>query len=167
MNIDLSDLREGDELFSARHGTCIVTKNHNIHVYFKTIDNNFESYCFINGKSDSSDRYATYAHNEKEYLAYVQWVYKQESLPDLKVDDLLVVWEEDPGDYHKPRFSRFCRHPELPEFERGYNVICFDSGRDSFTAASGGETPWRDFRLPTPEERETKQVDQSNRESLV
>ena len=97
---------------------------------------------------------------------------KQQKLPNLEENDLVVVWDESTC----PQFARFSRYltPEETADGYGYAVKCFANGRDSMTANIGnGDNHWQScqvwehFRLPSSQEMERGQVDEENRESLT
>ncbi len=69
MEIDLRDLKAGDKVFIARYGNRTVKRRWEHLIYL------FNGPSIYNdGRICYDDKYASCAHDEKEYLAYVQWI---------------------------------------------------------------------------------------------
>ncbi len=155
MNIDLRDVEVGQELFSSIYGVVTVLSYNSTGLTIKGAG--IGSYQYNGRYSTMTESpYATLFLSIDQYLEYAKWVHKQESLPDLNVDDLLVVWDR--KSITRAEF-RYFSHWEKDK------IKCFCDGKTSFVAEH--TLLWEHFRRPTPEERKQKKVDQSNRESLI
>ena len=159
MNVDLKGVEIGQELFSSIYGVVTVTLTNSARLTVQGTSEYLIAYRYdgrLRFSSIPSAPYATLFLNKDQYLEYAKWVHKQESLPDLKVDDLLVVWNR--KSITRAEF-RYFSHWEKDK------IKCFCDGKTSFVDAD--TLLWERFRRPTQAEIKTKQVDQSNRESLV
>ena len=176
MNIDLRDVEIGDKIFSTLYGICPVTNTDAQFVYFRTTiskeNSNMYHYCTYDGKLENHHKYANCAHDIEEYIAYVEWIQKKEVASNLKVDDLLIVWNEN----SKLQFARFARVADAKEKESGFAIACFAAGRDSITANIENDVSlnewqllelWKYFRSPAKYEIAERRIDQPNRESLI
>lgn len=90
MNIDLKGVEVGQELFSSIYGVVTVTLTNSAGLTVKGMSEYLIAYRYDGRFStEPGCHYATLFLNKDQYLEYAKWVHKQDSLPDLKVDDLL------------------------------------------------------------------------------
>lgn len=99
----------------------------------------------VNDKYPIETEYATYKENGFRFSkdTYPSLFWKEQNfdlskpLPDLKVDDKVIVWENKGGELHR----HFCK------FDSNGDIVTFNYGQTSWTNFNK-TSAWQNWRLP-------------------
>lgn len=141
--IDLSDLQGGDEFFSTR-GWMEVARIDKDNAY-PIVGTTGEIYT-LDGKYHHTHEHPSAAHSPQELAEYYASLPKEESRPDLKIDDPIIAGVNENRRY----FAGWAENGDLMAWKYGGTSWAWKYGGTSWTTDS--VTQWSTWRLPTEEE---------------